>query len=473
MTYLIALGCALLSGAAFYSSTGLGSFWPLAWLAPIPVLWLAFKEARGWTVFFAALAAAVLGGLNLLVGYAADFPPPVLAVLAPAAILLPALLFALAVMGARLVAQRVSPPAAIAAFAALWTAFDYLLSSLGPNGAALSPAYSQVGMPYLIQGASIFGVWVVSFVLGFFAAGIAMAVATRRAAPAVLAAALLLADGAYGLWRISTAPATASVLVGLAADDALIAKRFQADETSALAVVEAYAGAGRELTANGANLLVVPERVAVLEPAWRGEAMANLETVAHIGHATLVIGFDERGAERRNGAVIFFANGAPPQTYFKRHLVPGLERAFVPGTASFMLADRTGIAICKDMDFPAMLRRDAVLEPTLYAVPAWDFGKDRWWHARLAIMRGVENGFSVARAANDGLLTLSDAYGRVLAEKPSRPGGMVTLLGVLPRGPGHTLYARVGDAFAWVAAALAVLLLGVALAAPKRTQSTI
>src|SRR5260221_243302 len=102
------------------------------------------------------------------------------------------------------------------------------------------------------------------------------------------------------------------------------------------------------------------------------------------------------------------------------------------------------------MASPAMLRADSrTLHPTLIAVPAWDFGRDRWWHARLAILRGVEDGFALARAAKDGLLTLSDAQGRVVAMKRSDAGGMVTLVGNLARGPGDTLYLRIGDVFAW------------------------
>jgi apolipoprotein N-acyltransferase len=124
-----------------------------------------------------------------------------------------------------------------------------------------------------------------------------------------------------------------------------------------------------------------------------------------------------------------------------------------------MLPDHVGVAICKDMDFQTTLRRDAAAHPTVMAVPAWDFDGDRWWHARLAIMRGVENGFAVARAAKNGLLTLSDAYGRVIRMQPSTESGMVTLVGDLPRGPGDTIYRRIGDVFAWGNVALALLLM--------------
>jgi apolipoprotein N-acyltransferase len=170
---------------------------------------------------------------------------------------------------------------------------------------------------------------------------------------------------------------------------------------------------------------------------------------------------------RLNAAYIFYSNGAPPAVYAKRRLVSGLERKFAPGASSFMLADRTAVAICKDMDFPTMLRGDARLQPKVFAVPAWDFGQNASWHARAAILRGVENGFAVVRSANDGLLTVSDAYGRIRGQKTS-DGGMVLLRTDVPRGPGVTLYARIGDSLAWLCAGLSLLLLAVAFFAAKR-----
>ena len=64
-------------------------------------------------------------------------------------------------------------------------------------------------------------------------------------------------------------------------------------------------------------------------------------------------------------------------------------------------------------------------------------------------MRGVENGFAIVRAASEGLLTASDAEGRVIAENSSAASGMTVLIASLPLGPGSTLYTRIGDAFPW------------------------
>jgi Apolipoprotein N-acyltransferase len=91
-------------------------------------------------------------------------------------------------------------------------------------------------------------------------------------------------------------------------------------------------------------------------------------------------------------------------------------------------------------------------------VPAWDFNLDGWLHARMAVLRGVENGFALARAARNGLLTLSDSRGRILAEVGSMPGQFVTTRGQVKLTPERTFYAQTGDWFAWLCVATLVLL---------------
>jgi hypothetical protein len=77
------------------------------------------------------------------------------------------------------------------------------------------------------------------------------------------------------------------------------------------------------------------------------------------------------------------------------------------------------VAICKDMDFPESFQDYGRYGAQILAVPAWDFGGDGRLHSRMAVLRGVENGFSIARVANRGVVTVYDAYGRILAERSS------------------------------------------------------
>jgi apolipoprotein N-acyltransferase len=461
----VAVLCTIASAIGFYLSLNLGDMWPLAWVAPIPVLWLAFGQTRGWIVFAATWAAYALGCCNLLPAYAGSLPVFVLAI----GLTAPALGFAGCAVGARYVARHVSPLAGVLVFASLWTTWDYA-ASFGQNGTAPSPAYSQVAAPYLIQGASAFGLWIITFLLGLVPAGIAMGLQKRTPMPAVVALVLFGLNAGFGAWRISHADETRPVRVGLAVDDGLGAASFQANAKTALDAVAQYAAVTRELSAQGAKLIVFPEKLAVLQSAWRADAISVLQAAARASGATIVIGFDDHRDLRRNEALILAGDDAAPSVYFKRHMVPGLEAAFVPGDSTFVLPDQTGVAICKDMDFQSTLRGDARNgHPTLLAVPAWDFDRDRWWHARLAIMRGVEDGFAVARAAKQGLLALSDGYGRIIALGASARSGMVSLVGDLPRGPGDTVYLHIGDVFAWASSAGSILLLGLALRRARKS----
>lgn len=86
----------------------------------------------------------------------------------------------------------------------------------------------------------------------------------------------------------------------------------------------------------------------------------------------------------------------------------------------------------------------------ILAVPAWDFVRNARLHSRMAVVRGVEEGFTMARAVQQGNLTFSDAYGRILAETPSSRIPEAFLVADLPPGPGATIYTPFGDWLGWL-----------------------
>ena len=298
-----------------------------------------------------------------------------------------------------------------------------------------------------------------------------MGLRRREFAPPILAVIAFAANAGFGEWRLLHAYNGTPATIGLGADDSIAASATAKNPQLAVQAAARYATAARALSAQGATLVVFPEKVARFADGTRNRIESVLRVAALDARATIVIGFDDRVAEPRNEALIFAPDGATPSVYYKRHFVGGLEDIFVPGDAPLSVRAGTNVEICKDMDYPRMQRTDALrLHPTLLLVPAWDFDRDRWWHARLAIMRGVEDGFALARAAKDGLLTLSDAEGRVITAKRSEPSGMVTVIGSVARGPGDTLYLHIGDVFAWLCIILSIALLVLALLKPRRPQ---
>ncbi|HWL88562.1 MAG TPA: nitrilase-related carbon-nitrogen hydrolase, partial [Polyangiaceae bacterium] len=124
---------------------------------------------------------------------------------------------------------------------------------------------------------------------------------------------------------------------------------------------------------------------------------------------------------------------------------PGTELTFLPQPSGTW-----GVAICKDMDFTALSRAYGEAGAGLMLVPGWDFVVDRIHHGHMAVMRGVESGFGVVRAAKNGFLTVSDNRGRILAEATRDSAPFATLIAEVPAVHDGTLYLRFGDWFAWV-----------------------
>src|SRR5690606_19427956 len=209
---------------------------------------------------------------------------------------------------------------------------------------------------------------------------------------------------------------------------------------------------------------VMPESALLV----RSHAIAPLQSLADRHDLRIVIGAEDHAdpARKRNAALVFDPGAPMPATYHKRHLIPGLEDRYTPGDTRTMLggSPATGVSICKDLDFTATARDHAVRGTQLLLVPAWDFDVDAWLHGRMAVMRGVEGGFAIARAARDGDLTLSDDRGRVLAEVSAVDAdGPVALVADLPLRATRTPYRRWGDAFGAACLLLAGLLAAGAL----------
>src|SRR2546421_738608 len=131
----------LASAVAFHFGTGFEPIWPLAWLAPLLVLAVAYPTsarislavaAGAWTLGHAELWIFLLGALHT--------PVAVVVVLA----VVSALGFAAAVLVSRALVRRRAAWFAAVAVPALWVTFEFLVARTSPHGTAGSLAYSQM-----------------------------------------------------------------------------------------------------------------------------------------------------------------------------------------------------------------------------------------------------------------------------------------------------------------------------------------
>jgi apolipoprotein N-acyltransferase len=451
----VCLVAVAVSGALLWFGTGLHPVWWLTWIAPVPVLCLAPRVGR-WPAQVAAWLAWTIGGLNEW-SYLRSVVPllPALGVIVG-----PALVFGFAVMTWRGLVLRGSLARAAVAFASTWVVFEFALQRLSPHSTFGSIAYSQLNCLPILQVASVVGLTGISFLL-FLIPGTIAAVAsgrgTRRGKFALAGGvvAMLAAIVAWGAWRLEVAPlqqgTAPRLMVGLVASDAPqdLSPELPADQERLFAQ---YAAQADQLIARGAQVVVVPEKIAKVPDASISVVDGAIGAAARNG-AIIVTGVERWTPSAKLNEARVYAFGRLQATYEKHHMLPAFEGNLLPGTTRTILqqpSGKWGVEICKDMDFPALSRQYGNDGAGLVLVPAWDFVVDGWLHDRMAVMRGVESGFSIARAAKQGLLTVSDDRGRVLAELHSDSTDFAALLAAAPVRHDETLYDRLGDWFAWL-----------------------
>jgi apolipoprotein N-acyltransferase len=230
----------------------------------------------------------------------------------------------------------------------------------------------------------------------------------------------------------------------------------------------------RELGARGAEVVVLPEKMIGIAPSYRGEAQAVLAAAARETRVRLVAGANLTGDPvPRNVAWVFGPDGALELEYEKRLLVPGYEDAYHPGAEpGFLRTDGylLGIAICRDLLLPSLFRAHAVAGARILLVPSWDFTTDAAIQARVPVLRAVEGGYPVVRAAQEGLLVAVDAAGRVLLRRPSWAERETLAVVEVPLGDGGTPYSRLGDGFGTLAGLALLALIGLRFAGRFRDE---
>ena len=173
-------------------------------------------------------------------------------------------------------------------------------------------------------------------------------------------------------------------------------------------------------------------------------------------------------AREENQLLIFDPRGALVVRYHKARPVPGDPEIGADRTLPVLDTPfgRTGAAICFDMDFPDLVRREGRAGVDFMLVPSSDWSDIDPIHTHMALLRGIENGCSVVRQTAKGLSATADYEGRILASTDYFRAEEPVMVAQVPRRGVRTIYARVGDLFAWIC--LAGVLLAALLAMRQR-----
>jgi len=450
------LGTALM----LYFGTGLTPIALLTWIAPIPVLLVA-PRVRLRTALAVAFGSYLVSTANSWAYYAHSHDVPLPAGIAIS--LAYSITFALGVWLFRVWVLRGRPLLAAFSVPAVWVTLLFVAASVNPLGISGTLAGTQVGVPVVLQTASVAGAWGVEFLVMLAPA----LLAALRFAPLRVAATTLtlaLAVGAFGVLRLSEGQhASAREVAAMVHNTAPWGVDISSAEGQAL--FGAYADA---ITALGHDVdtVVLPEAAFGVDDATLPRLREKVAALAASRQVTVVVGYLRRSGPRRyNESLAAPGDGGASVDYLKHHdtvSVLGGDLVFVPGT-------QTGLAICMDVNFPDPARTYAQAGATMLLVPAADNDEDGWQHAHTAVLRGAENGLSIAWAGRYGTAMIADGYGRVLAEQHVGTDDAVTVVVASVRpGGSETPYTRIGDWAAWLAIAITVASAGLRILLRKR-----
>lgn len=476
--------------AASFAAGAVGTFafapFHLPWLAPVALaamIWLVAAAPGGRAAGLRGLAFGLgcfLAGVSwvyvsLNVYGAMPLPLAALATLGFCAYLalFPALCFWL------LRRVRIGP-AWLAAFPALWVLTEWLRGWLFTGFGWQSIGYSQVaGASPLAGYAPVGGVYLVSLVVAFTAAGLWYCLPTPAGAPGMRARAAVLA-AVVATWvagaifeRIEwTKPHGAPIEVALLQGN--VPQDLKWETSRMIVTLDTY---WRLIQASGdAQLVVLPETaLPVFSDRLPNEYLAQLVDHARTRRADILVGLVERTADGRDYYNSLFSVGtAPVQVYRKQHLVPFGE--FVPPLFGWIVrwlqiplqdfarggsdqrpmalsGQRVAINICYEDTFGEEVIRQLPEATILVNVSntAW-FGRSlaQPQHLQIARMRALETGRPMLRATNTGMTAIIDPRGRVQAV--ADPFSETVLRGRVQGHEGATPFVRVGNALAVVLA---------------------
>ncbi|WP_158675793.1 nitrilase-related carbon-nitrogen hydrolase [Nocardia stercoris] len=450
----------VVSAILWLLGTGLNPHPGVVALAPLPVLLIA-SRVSGRTAFACGFVSWLLGAIPLVPYFSSTLEQPPLATVLLLGVTATTYAGLIALTGTLI--RRGRPGPAVLALPAGWVLMEYLIAVAGPYGAWWSLAYTQADVLPVVQVAALTGRLGISFLILLVPAVAAVLIDVTiprrsRIRCAATALTMMIAVSGYGFWQLSGPAGHDPVPVALLAvaqpEDYVPADSAAGRDMITRAVAEIDRLADR-----GARIVVLPEK------SWRATestlpALSGpLTEVAVRRNMDVIAGVLLTQGGTRINAAIDFPSGV---VYAKHHLVPGFESDLSAGTELTQLPGTSwALAVCFDLDFPDLVRADRNHGATLLLVPALDFREDHWLHSRMAVLRGVESGLGTARAAQLGELVLGDAHGSILASSNTDITVTRSVLADIPQPAGPTVYARFGDWFAAVAAALlAIAVLG-------------
>ncbi|MHA1155656.1 MAG: nitrilase-related carbon-nitrogen hydrolase [Candidatus Heimdallarchaeota archaeon] len=159
-----------------------------------------------------------------------------------------------------------------------------------------------------------------------------------------------------------------------------------------------------------------------------------------------------------NKVVMFDPNGTLVIEYIKtKSWYEGNSDGIIPSVDTPY--GRLAVTICFDNDFPNFIRQVGKAKADILLMPAFDVVAIKEFHAETSLIRGIENGVNVVRHVNKGCSYAIDYLGNIIAYQDHFDTAILLMYSDVPTERAFTLYAILGDWFAYSSFALMGLIL--------------
>jgi apolipoprotein N-acyltransferase len=451
----------VVGAAALCFSNGIHANILAAWLAP--VLLLRFVMTTGPLAGFALTSIA--SAIAAFVMFRGAIPMPDIEYAITSAI--SGVVGGLPYVIHRLIAPRLVGLLASLVFPTAGLTLLYALSLGSPFGTWGNDAYVQLAFLPLVQLASLTGIWGIAFVVMWFASAVQPLFDTRapRAiAPIAGFGACFVAVLGCGAWWIYSSPRAETVRVAALSNPAEFSDRFfegcgSRDDYACRAAnsasrLDALFALSETAVREGASLIVWYEGAAQFDAQFEQAFIERARSFAESQGVYLITGAvsvpNEPDALMHNKAIVFTPDGDVALEYLKSVPVPGEPIVAGDGRVTTLATPfgRIAVVICFDADFPAFARQAALQRADLLVIPSNDWRAITPLHGEMSVMRGIEGGFGVLRAASNGLSVAADANGVRLASNDSFTSPGEIMYAEMPMTRRPTLYGQIGDYFA-------------------------
>ncbi len=356
----------------------------------------------------------------------------------------------------------------------IWVAIEFFRSECYPlKFTWLSLGYSQGQNLPLLQSASLFGVYGISFLIVLVNATIARSLGEVRSPkskvqkilPVIIGAIVIGVFFIYGKWVVTGSriqPPKAGIKVAIIQDESHSLSRL-----SSLTL---------QTTKERVDLVIWPEYSLPYFYIDKEEKFKELANLAKEVKSHLIVGvIDSAQVPDKfiNKALIFSPQGDLMGEYIKIHTVQFVESLLIPGREARVFntsLGKLGIELCYDLDYTDLTRALVKNGAGVLIVPNYD--PKRWGrvqhiqHSALSPLRAVEARRYIVRVASSGISQIIDPYGRIIEKLDF--GISDILIGEVKLNEEVSFYARYGFIFPYLCQGVTILLFLSAIFKRKR-----